>query len=61
MMMKSCAITCVIGWLSFWAFGAAALLGTTLTEIQMSIATLLAFGGLIAGMTSYLKLCRECK
>ncbi|MEY2990767.1 MAG: hypothetical protein RI946_161 [Pseudomonadota bacterium] len=59
--MKSCAITCVIGWLSFWTFGAVAVLTPDLSETQMVIATLLAFGGLMAGMTSYLKLCRECK
>ncbi|GEM_PF-2097394 len=58
--MKSYALSCVIGWLAFWTFGVIAVVTQGLHETQIITAAILAFGGLLAGMTSYLKLCREC-
>lgn len=59
--MKTSALTCMIGWLTFWMFGAVAIFVDTLTSTQTIIAALMAFAGMLSGMTSYLKLCRECK
>jgi hypothetical protein len=59
--MRYCALSCVIGWFSFWTFGAIAVFVPTLNDLQIIVAAILAFGGIMAGMTSYLKLCRECR
>jgi hypothetical protein len=57
--MKNHALVCVIGWLAFWTFGAIALFANSLSDQHIIIAAMLAFGGIMAGMTSYLKLSRE--
>jgi len=57
--MKNHALVCVIGWLAFWTFGAIALFANSLSDLHTIIAAMLAFGGIMAGMTSYLKLSRE--
>lgn len=57
-MRKMIAILNVVAWAGFWAFGYIALGVDGLTEIQMVIAALLAFGGLMAGVLAYMKLVR---
>lgn len=54
-MRKFIALSCVVGWFAFWAFGLIALFGG-IDDAQVVAAVLLAFGGLVMGMTSYLKL-----
>lgn len=58
--MRFYALSCVIGWFSFWTFAAIAVFVPTLSDQQIIVAAILAFGGIISGMTSYLNLCREC-
>ncbi|MGR3615046.1 MAG: hypothetical protein ACU0BB_03270 [Paracoccaceae bacterium] len=57
-MQKFIAIINVIAWSGFWAFGYLALSAEGLTDTQLVIAMLLAFGGLVTGVIAYMKLVR---
>ena len=57
--MKTCSITCVIGWAAFWTFGALALTSDPAQTAQLMLASLLAVGGFMLGISSYLKISRE--
>jgi hypothetical protein len=57
-MQKLTAILCVVSWSGFWAFGYLALSIGDFSSNQLSVAALLAFVGLITGLTSYLHLVR---
>ncbi|WP_170771457.1 hypothetical protein [Ruegeria lacuscaerulensis] len=57
-MQKFLAITNVIAWAGFWAFGYIALTSDDLTDGQVTIAAILAFAGLVMGILAYLKLVR---
>ncbi len=57
-MNKLVAIINVVAWSGFWAFGYLALAAEGLTDRQLVIAALLAFGGLATGIVAYLKLVR---
>ncbi|MAY33372.1 MAG: hypothetical protein MRY67_06615 [Rhodovulum sp.] len=54
--MKICSLTCVIGWLAFWAFGFLAISAQGAPNSEIMTSSLLAFAGLMAGAVSYLKL-----
>jgi hypothetical protein len=58
-MQKLVALSCVLGWSAFWAFGYLALSTEPHETTQASIAALLAFAGLIAGSFSYMRLGRD--
>jgi hypothetical protein len=60
-MTKLLAVVNVIAWSGFWAFGYLALSSNDLTQRQLVIAALLAFGGLIVGIMAYLKLARAAE
>ncbi|MBE1285358.1 MAG: hypothetical protein GJ676_18745 [Rhodobacteraceae bacterium] len=60
-MTKLVAIVNVIAWSGFWAFGYIAVTAEGLTDRQMVIAALLAFGGLVTGILAYLKLARAAE
>ena len=55
-MLKVCALSCVIGWSAFWAFSYLALTADPAAVTQSSLAALLAFGGLMLGTFSYIRL-----
>ncbi len=55
-MKKLIAIINVIAWSGFWAFGYLAVTADGLTESQLVIAALLAFGGLVTGVFAYMRL-----
>ncbi|WP_164660872.1 hypothetical protein [Tropicibacter sp. Alg240-R139] len=57
-MNKLIAIINVIAWSGFWAFGYLAVTAKGLTESQLVIAALLAFGGLVTGIAAYMRLVR---
>ncbi|MBO9450694.1 hypothetical protein TRL7639_03302 [Falsiruegeria litorea R37] len=57
-MNKLIAIINVIAWSGFWAFGYLAVTAEGLTESQLVIAALLAFGGLVTGIAAYMRLVR---
>jgi hypothetical protein len=57
-MNKLIAIINVIAWSGFWAFGYLAVTAEGLTESQLVIAALLAFGGLVTGVAAYMRLVR---
>ena len=57
-MRKLIAILNVVAWAGFWAFGYIALGVDALSDGQVVIAAILAFGGLMAGMIAYMKLVR---
>jgi len=57
-MRKLIAILNVIAWAGFWSFGYIALGVDGLSDLQMVIAAVLAFGGLMAGILAYMKLVR---
>jgi hypothetical protein len=58
-MPKLIAITCVITWSGFWAFGYIALTTEIQNSSQMTTAALLAFAGLISGVAAYFKLAQH--
>ncbi|MBK0325794.1 hypothetical protein I5535_00660 [Rhodobacteraceae bacterium F11138] len=60
-MIKLIAIANVIAWSGFWAFGYLALTADGLTQGQLVIAAILAFGGLIAGCATYMILARAAE
>ncbi|WP_368186073.1 hypothetical protein [Aestuariibius sp. HNIBRBA575] len=55
-MNKLIAIICVVSWSGFWAFGYIALTTQVHDSIQLTIAALLAFAGLITGISAYFRL-----
>ena len=57
-MQKWVAIINVIAWSGFWAFGYLALSAEGLSEMQLVIAALLAFAGLVTGGIAYFRLVR---
>ncbi|MEY4983387.1 MAG: hypothetical protein RIR62_1653 [Pseudomonadota bacterium] len=57
-MLKICALSCVIGWSAFWAFSYLALTADPAAVAQSTVAALLAFGGLLVGTFSYIRLGR---
>ena len=57
-MNKLLAILNVVAWSGFWAFGYIALGVDGLSDTQMVVAAVLAFGGLMAGVVAYMKLVR---
>ena len=58
-MQKLIAITCVISWVGFWAFGYLALSAGIEDSTQITTAVILAALGLFTGMFTYLKLARS--
>lgn len=56
-MRKFIAITNVIAWAGFWAFGYLALMSPDFTQAQMTTAVILAALGFGVGMFTYIKLC----
>lgn len=54
--MKIYAITNVVAWMGFWAFGYIALTAGDLSQSQITTATLLAAFGFVIGIVSYLKI-----
>lgn len=58
-MNKLIALVCVISWSGFWAFGYLALSADIQDQTQMVIAGLLAFGGFLTGMFTYMRLSRD--
>lgn len=57
-MRKLIAITNVIAWAGFWAFGYLAITAEGLSDTQIVTAALLAFAGLVTGVLAYIKLAR---
>ena len=57
-MNKLIAITCVISWAGFWAFGYLALSAGVEDSAQITTAMMLAAAGLFTGIFTYLKLAR---
>ena len=60
-MNKLIAIVNVNAWSGFWAFGYIAFTSDGLTDRQLVIASLLAFGGFILGVVAYLRLVRAAE
>ncbi len=60
-MNKLIAVTNVIAWSGFWAFGYLALTAKGLTQTQLVTAAVLAFAGFIIGMVAYQKLIRAAE
>ena len=58
-MIKIVAIINVIAWSGFWAFGYLAITAEGLTDRQLTIAAILAFAGLVTGISAYLRLVRS--
>lgn len=56
-MLKLCSIMTVVGFFGFWIFGFLALTSNIQDNLIIAYA-FLAFGGLILGSFSYLRLCR---
>ncbi len=59
--MKIRSVTCVIGWLAFWAFGALALTSRGAPATATITATTLAFLGLLSGTTSRVAIAQEVR
>jgi hypothetical protein len=59
-MKKLVAITCVVAWTGFWAFGYLALSANIDDAGQVLTAAVLAGLGFLTGTYTYLKLCRDC-
>ena len=57
-MKKLIAIINVIAWSGFWAFGYLALTAEGLSQTQITIAAMLAFGGMLSGIWAYMRLVR---
>ena len=60
-MTKLIAVINVVAWAGFWAFGYLALTAEGLTDTQLVIAALLAFGGLATGIVAYLRLAKAAE
>ena len=58
-MLKICALSCVVGWSAFWAFSYLALTADPADVVQTTLAAALAFGGLLTGTFSYIRLGRD--
>ena len=58
-MQKLIAITCVISWAGFWAFGYLALSAGVEDSAHITTAMILAAAGLFTGVFTYLKLARR--
>ncbi|MBY6092812.1 hypothetical protein [Maritimibacter alkaliphilus] len=56
---KTTATLCVLGWSVFWVFGFLALSADPIHGWAIAGASLFAFAGLVTGLVTYLKLCRE--
>ena len=57
-MKKLIAISCVISWSGFWAFGYIALTAGVTVGPQLTTAIILAALGLLTGIFTYLKIAR---
>jgi len=53
---KLVAITNVIAWSGFWAFGYLAITAESLSDRQITVAAILAGAGMLTGVVTYLKL-----
>lgn len=58
-MQKIHALSCVVGWSAFWAFGYLGLATEPHETVQASVAAVLAFAGFLAGSFSYMRLGRD--
>lgn len=60
-MTKLIAVVNVVSWAGFWAFGYIALTSDDLSSQQLTVASLLAFGGFMMGIVAYLMLVRAAE
>ncbi|MBN2905302.1 MAG: hypothetical protein JXJ18_01185 [Rhodobacteraceae bacterium] len=58
-MRKLCSVSCVIGWTGFATFGALAVTSANQAGWLPAIHALLAFGGFLAGVFSWMQLARD--
>ena len=58
-MQKFVALSCVIGWSAFWAFGYLGLSAEAHETTQATVAAILAFAGFLTRSFSYMRLGRD--
>lgn len=58
-MKKLIALICVVSWAGFWSFGYLALSASNYDDLQVTVAALLAFAGMVTGVFAYMRLARD--